>query len=49
MTAAAGQTPDQIRIDSAEEDFAAFGPLAESRVAVQQVLDLGAGEVGIND
>src|SRR5438270_11643472 len=47
MPLAAGESPDQEGIDGAEEDFAAFGSGAKARVAFQQVRDLGAGEIGI--
>ena len=47
-TPAAGQPPDEPGIDGAEQDLAAFGPLAQAVVRVEQVLDLGAGEIGVD-
>ena len=46
---AAGQPPDQERVDRAEQDLAARGARAQAVVRVEQVLDLRAGEIGIDD
>ena len=45
---AAGQPPDQERVHGAEQDFAAFGPRPQAVDLIQQVLDLGAGEIGVD-
>ncbi len=45
---AAGQAPEQPGIDRAEEHLAPLGAAAEAVVGVQQVRDLGAGEVGVD-
>ena len=47
MHAAPGEVPDQPRVDRAEGEFAAFGSGARAGDVVQQPLDLGAGEVGV--
>ena len=44
---AAGQSPDQKRIDGAEHQFTAFGSGTCSRNVIENPRDLGAGEVGI--
>src|SRR5262249_59542427 len=44
-----GEPPDEKRIDRAEEDLALLGPAAEPRNRVEQVPDLGAREIGIDD
>ncbi len=48
VDAAAGQSPEEPRIDRAEEHLAPFGAAAEAVVRVQQVRDLRAGEVGVD-
>ena len=49
MPFAAGEPPQEPRIDGAEEDLAPLGAAAEPFVAVQQVLDLRAGEIGVQE
>jgi hypothetical protein len=47
--AAAGEPPDQKRVDGAEENLAGEAPLAQARNRFQQVHDLGRGEIRIED
>ena len=47
MRPAAGQPPDHVAVDGAEEDLAAPRPLARSFVGVEDPFELGSGEVGI--
>src|SRR5262245_18149687 len=47
MPLAPCQPPDQEGIDRAEEDLAPLGPLAQAGQRVEQVTNLGAGEVGV--
>ena len=48
-------TPPRVRfqiepgVDGAEREFAALGPLARAGHVVEQPLELGAGEIGIDD
>ena len=44
---AAGQPPDEPAIDGAEQDLAGFGPPSQAAGRVEQVLDLRAGEIGV--
>ena len=48
VDAAAGQPPQQEAVDGAGEDLAVAGARAQPLVAVEQMLDLGAGEVGVD-
>ena len=48
-TLAAGQPPQQIAIDGAEQQFAALGALARAGDVIEDPGDLGAGEIGIDD
>ncbi len=43
----AGQAIYEPRVDGAEHELAALGPLAGARDVIQKPLDLGAGEVGV--
>ena len=47
MDAALGQVPEQPRIDGAEGEFAALGAIARAGDVVENPLELGAGEVGV--
>ena len=47
VDAAAGQPPDQERVDGAEAELAALGLRAGALHVVEQPGDLGAGEIGI--
>ena len=49
MHCAAGQSPEQIAIDRAEQKFAAFGTRAGTRNEIQNPGDLGAGKIRIDD
>ena len=44
---AAGEAPEQIRIDRAEGEFAARGKIAAAFCVLQQPRELGAGEIRI--
>ena len=46
-TRAAGQAPDQKRIDGAEQHLAALGAIAQTGHRVEQVFQLRAGEVRV--
>ena len=46
---AAGEPPGQKGVDGAEQDFAFFRPRAQAGDRVEQVGDLGAGEIGVDD
>ena len=46
---AAGEPPQQIAIDGAEDQFAALGARARAGHVVEDPGDLGAGEIGIED
>ena len=46
---AAGQPPQQVAVDGAEQQFAALGALARAGHVIEQPGDLGAGEIGIDD
>ena len=46
---AAGEAPQQIAIDGAEQEFAAAGAFARAGDVVEDPRDLGAGEIGIDD
>ncbi len=46
---AAGQPPQQIAIDRAEHQLAAFGPRPRAGHVIENPCDLGAGEIGIDD
>ena len=46
---AAGQPPDEKRIDRAEAELAAFGLLACTLHVVQQPRDLGGGEIRVEE
>ncbi len=45
---AAGQSPDEPSIDGAEKNFAALGPIAQSFMRIEKVLDFAAGKVGVD-
>ncbi len=47
VRAAAGEPPDQERVDRAEEHIAPLGPGAQAGDRVEHVFELGAGEVWI--
>src|SRR6202044_1790187 len=47
MNPAAGETPEQIRIDRAEGELAACGLFGSARHMAQQPSKLGAGEIRI--
>src|SRR5206468_561850 len=47
MDAAAGEAPDEECVDGAEEDLALGGASAQARLRIEQMFDLGAGEIGI--
>ncbi len=49
VAAAFGQPPDEPTVDGAKEDLAGFSSGAQSGDGVEQVLDLRAGEVGVDD
>ena len=49
MPPSAGQTPHEPTIDRAEEDFAFLGSRSEFIVGVQQILDLRAAKIRIDD
>ncbi len=46
---AAGEAPEEIRIDGAEGELAGLGPGADAGHVVEDPGDLGAGEIGIED
>ncbi len=46
---AAGQLPDEPRVDGAERELAAQRPLARAGHVVEQPLELGAREIGVED
>ena len=46
---AAGQPPDQERVDGAEQHLAARGAIAQAVERIEQVLDLRAGEIRVDD
>ncbi len=48
VDAPAGQAPQQEAVDGAGEDLAVAGARAQALVAVEQMLDLGAREVGVD-
>ncbi|MGY3134299.1 hypothetical protein ACVWZM_004981 [Bradyrhizobium sp. USDA 4501] len=45
----AGEPPQQIAVDGAEQEFAALGALARARHVIEDPGDFGAGEIGIDD
>ena len=48
VASAARQSPDEPRIDGTEEDLTPCGPGSQPVAGVEQVLDLGAREVGVD-
>src|SRR5665213_2153924 len=44
---ATGQAPDEERVDRAEAKLATFGALARSLHMIKQPIQLGGGEIGI--
>ena len=49
MYFAAGEAPDEPCVDGTEHQFAPFGAFAGTRDVVQNPLDLGCAEVGVDD
>src|SRR3569623_632680 len=49
MDRAAGETPEQITIDRAEQQFATHRPLTRTGHIVENPCDLGAGEIRVHE
>lgn len=45
----AGESPEEVGVDGSRENFAFLGAFTEAFVFVEEVLNFGAGEVGIDD